>query len=428
MVKNKVLVIAYVFPPIAYAGTFRSLRLVQNLTGHGIEPHVLTIKQYDDIHNDPALLSRVPNDVKIYRTGIIDPWRKFQTFKKKYKDAHLFGLINKIISIVLTIITFPDHMVLWVPFAVFRSLKIINDNNIKHVYVSSPPHSTLLIGYILKKIKDIKFIADLRDPILGNVGDSDMYPSSRLSARIKHRLLARFERIILGAADTVITNTYTHQEQLKERLKSNKFHAIHNSFDRNEYQHDTKERFKEFTIAHIGSIYGSRRAGVLFRAIRLLKDHFSPEPLRLKILFVGMNEGHLYEEIRSSDVHTYVTLKGQVPHRDALSIMMQSHVLLVVKMTGRESLGQIPGKFFEYLGTGNTILCIGPRESEISRIIDELDVGYTVEDNEKELFEILKKEYERFLHGPYKKDRNASIERFSAERMAQHIARVMLSC
>ena len=76
---RKVLIIAYVFPPIAYAGTYRTLRFCRYLPKNGWIPHVLTVKVSDDLENDYSLLNRLPREAKIYRTGTIDFYRFFRS-------------------------------------------------------------------------------------------------------------------------------------------------------------------------------------------------------------------------------------------------------------------------------------------------------------------------------------------------------------
>ena len=114
---KKILFIAYTFPPIPYGGTYRALRLCRGFAERGIACHVVTLKEYADIPNDYDLLARVPESVRIERAPILDPWRRYQRFKKKHSGRFWFPLVNKIASLLLRPITFPDHMLLWVPIA-----------------------------------------------------------------------------------------------------------------------------------------------------------------------------------------------------------------------------------------------------------------------------------------------------------------------
>ena len=61
-------------------------------------------------------------------------------------------------------------MNLWVPFAVQIGRKIIKKHHIDVIYTTSPPHSQLMTGVLLKKMTNFPWVADLRDPIIFNIG------------------------------------------------------------------------------------------------------------------------------------------------------------------------------------------------------------------------------------------------------------------
>jgi hypothetical protein len=73
--------------------------------------------------------------------------------------------------------------------------------------------------------------------------------------------------------------------------------------------------------------------------------------------------------------------------------------MLLIKATGKWSRGQIPGKFFEYIGSRNPILCIGPQDSEVAEIIRAKELGYVVEDNQEEMLDVLRNVYRQFHQG-----------------------------
>ena len=149
--KPNILLVAYTFPPLPYGGTYRSLRLCKRFAEMGINLHVLTINIYEDIPNDFNLLDQVPKSVEIHRTSIIDPLRAYRNRRQALSRRPFFKYVNKIISMLLHFITIPDHMILWNITAIPAALKIIDKYKIDSVIVSSPPDSTLLIGYAAKK-------------------------------------------------------------------------------------------------------------------------------------------------------------------------------------------------------------------------------------------------------------------------------------
>ena len=114
---EKILIIAYPFPPIPYSGTYRIIRICKGLSRLGVEVHALSITIDDNIPNDYDLLKKLPNDINIHRTYIPDPWLLYQQWKKNNKNRKGFKYINKILSLLLRLITISDHQIFWIPFA-----------------------------------------------------------------------------------------------------------------------------------------------------------------------------------------------------------------------------------------------------------------------------------------------------------------------
>ena len=390
---GKILIIAYPFPPIPYSGTYRIVRICKGLSHLGVEVHALSIKIDDNIPNDYDLLKKLPNDINIHRTYIPDPWLLYQQCKKNNKDRKGFKYINKILSLLLRLITIPDHQIFWIPFAVFHSRKIIKEHHIKTILISSPPNSSQLIGYFLKKMTKVKWLSDFRDPIVGNIAATHLINPTDFMSKVENRILVALEKLVIKNADIAIANTETHRKELTEKFKTNKVVTIRNSFDEDDYKGLSKEKYNKFTVAHIGSMYGLRKADILFEAVKKLEENIAPEALNLQILFVGNSADAFKQSVNNHAVEKYVEMKGMVPHKEAIQIMMKSHLLLLIKATGKGSLGQIPAKFFEYLGTKNKILCLGPKKSEVAGLIMNLNTGYVVEQDENEMFEMLKNIY-----------------------------------
>lgn len=417
--------VAYVFPPLQYAGTFRSIRLSKGFHEQGIETHVLTIKEYDDIQNDYKLLKSIPKQVNIHRTPIIDPWRWFQNWKKRHSQMWGFKYVNKVVSFFLWFLCLPDHMVLWVPFALCRGISVIRKYDIKTVYVSSPPQSTQFIGLLLKKITGVRLIADFRDPIIGNAYASSFNDSVEPRSRIERKLNMQLEHLIVENADKIVVNTETHRKEMMVRYGKDTVVTVRNSFDASDFEGIDTGRYGMFTIAHVGSMYGLRRPDVLFKAIKQLEKQYNEKPLNMQVLFVGLNEPYLAEGIACHNVEKFVKILPVVPHDKAIEIMVRSHLLLLIKATGQDSIGQIPGKFYEYLGTGNRILLLGPRESEVANIIREINAGYVIEEDEDELAVLLSREYKSYLDGCTKRLIPSDMDKFSAKHMVSKMIELL---
>ena len=55
--------------------------------------------------------------------------------------------------------------------------------------------------------------------------------------------------------------------------------------------------------------------------------------------------------------------------------MQRSNLLLITNFPDEKSAGIIPGKLFEYLQSGNTIISIGPERSDVKTILDKTKAG-----------------------------------------------------
>jgi glycosyltransferase involved in cell wall biosynthesis len=422
VIKKKILVVAYVFPPISYAGAYRSLRLCGNLDREKFDITVLTIKEQADLENDPALLEKLDGSVKIHRTNTVDIWRSYQKLKPFLLKYRIGLYANKIVGKLIYLLNQPDHMLYWIPFAVFNGYRIIKNNRIDIVYVSSPPHSSQMIGCILKRLTGVKWVVDLRDPISDNVIANQMKYLEKKASRV-------LENIVVKYSDAVIANTFIAAKTLKEKYPLLKVFTVHNSFDENDFTAISKDKFDIFTIAHIGSIYHSRRVDGILKAIEELKKSGNILPNTFRLYFVGMNNEVVKEEAERFGISDYIETKGMVPHSEAIQIMAKSHLLLLIKGFGKHSDSQIPGKLFEYMATRNTVVGIGPATSEAAEIVHRSNAGHWTDGNTEDLKSIFMGYYTRYLQGRIARQDylEQELNGFTSRSMTGKIASVLES-
>ncbi len=193
--------------------------------------------------------------------------------------------------------------------------------------------------------------------------------------------MLKYDRLVACTADDLVANTDTHAEQLLQKYGCTNVQVIRNSYDPADFLNKEKQKYPVFTIAHVGSIYGKRNPDLLFAAIQQLASEYAPERLKLQIVFLGLGGDSLRENVERFQLTEYVKVKNQVPIMRPLNPC----VGLMIKATGKWSKGQIPGKFFEYVGSRNLVLCIGPKKSEVATLIKKHELGYVVEDNLSEM-------------------------------------------
>jgi glycosyltransferase involved in cell wall biosynthesis len=154
---------------------------------------------------DQSLLSYIPKQTEIVRVSSAIPF-KLSAFLNKIKLYRLFWFFFYP--------AFWERSAMW-PFKTFKTAeKLINQHDIKLVYTSSGPFSSLILGAILKRRLNIQWVADMRDPFTDAYAWS--YPSKW------HWYFCRFfEKRLLNRCDELIVNTPEVKKlYLKRGIKS----------------------------------------------------------------------------------------------------------------------------------------------------------------------------------------------------------------
>jgi glycosyltransferase involved in cell wall biosynthesis len=202
---------------------------------------------------------------------------------------------------------------------------------------------------------------------------------------------------------------------------------IYNSFDEEDFDSIEPDKFSKFTIAHVGSIYGPRRVDLLLESIYELHKRRKITSDRFKLLLIGINDNYLNNLIESYGIEDCVEIKEPVSHREALKLMRKAHLLLLLKGFGKNSENQIPGKFFEYIGSGSKILYIGPDNNEVADILRSYELGYIINGSKDHLCEVILNELKIFCNGGniVKKPSAIHLKHFSSLAMAKNFDRII---
>lgn len=371
---KRVLIIAYAFPPLSVAGTFRPLRFVKYLPELGWNPIIITIRGRKDIPRDLSLLKEIPKEISVSRTRTFEALSKiYPNSKSKYIDiGEAINRFNNWISI-------PDPLVYWVPSAILRGISINRSRNYDALITTSPPHSSHLAGLFLSRLLKIPWIADFRDPWVDNAY------SFGHKGRMRIFLEKWLEKIVITGATKVIANTFPNREKLLKRYGSflplSKFVTITNGFDRKYIDSVASKSFDKFTICHIGGFYSAMKPYFFFEAFaNWLNHHKEKKDLRnsIQILLIGSGHDEIKNILRKLNLQDCVHLVPKVSHREALSFAKAADLLLVSLGFSNEADGWIPLKLYDYLGCRRPILGILPDGSAAANLIKSTKTGYVV--------------------------------------------------
>lgn len=386
---KKILIISYYWPPSGGAGVQRIFKFAKYLSQAGFDPFVVTVDDKVASYpiRDESLLADVPSDLKVFRTHSFEPLNiltKLTGNKAPYggfanKDKEKFS--QKVLRFIRGNFFIPDARKGWVKFAYTKAADLITKENIETVIISSPPHSSQLIGLMLKKkFPKLKWVADLRDPWTDIFYYKDMLHTKLAAAKD-----ASFEKQVVEKADELIVvskpilNNYLSKSS---NITASKIHVIPNGFDEDDFPPMKPAVNEAFTITYVGTIADIYNPGMFFGALRKAMDKM-PE-MKLRLRFVGGRTENIIGLIRNNNLVEITEFVSHVKHETAIQYMRTSDALLLVIPDVPDSHGILTGKLFEYLASRKQIICIGSRKGDAARIINECNAGMTFERSETE--------------------------------------------
>ena len=423
---KKVLIIAYYWPPAGGPGVQRWLKFVKYLPDFDIEPIVYVPENATYPIIDQDLINHVNKNVTVLKQPIKEPYKLASIFSKKSTTTISSGIIKaekrqsfveKMLLYVRGNFFIPDARVGWVNPSVDYLSNYIKTNAVDVIITTGPPHSMHLIGLELQKRFAVKWIADFRDPWT-SIGYHKELKLTDKSAQ-KHKDL---ERLVLTKADTVITTSFTTKQEFAE-ITQKPIHIITNGYDIETIEKpalDTK-----FTINHIGSLLSKRNPHILWQALNEILQENDQFRSDFQLQLIGKVSSEIIDTIKDFKLDNYLNVLGYVSHTEALKYQRSSQVLLLIEIDSFETIGIIPGKLFEYMAAERPILAIGPKQSDVEKIIKDTNAGkYFNYDNLQEVKQYLLDCYEKYQQSSLKVH-GIGLQYFSRKKLTEKLAGVI---
>lgn len=373
------LIVTYYWPPAGGPGVQRWVKLSKYLSKLGYQCFVVTVDENYASYpsTDLSLQKDIDVSVKVIKTKSFEVLKIFSSLFKNEKvpyagipDKNKMSFVGRLALYIRSNFFIPDARVGWNLYAIKACEEIIKRENIDVVITTSPPHSTQLIGLALKKkFKNVKWIADLRDPW------TDIYYYEKLShtKSAKQKDLG-LEKQVLEQADAVtVTSPITEKLYASkiDKSLSAKIKTITNGFDEDDFASSTTSNSKTFTITFAGTINEQFGIEGFVQAVKSITTKHE----NLILHFVGTLDNYTKQLLEKEILHNH-KITSYVPHKELMSYLMQSQVLLLSIPKGNNQ-GTIPGKLFEYLATQKAIVCLGPQGCSAGEIIAECEAGKT---------------------------------------------------
>ncbi len=345
----------------------RPCKMVKYLSQLGWQVDVITAKEIVYHSKDETLLSECRAH-KITRTASLDPMylmNKLKNFLGIDTQKLYFNTRSDHKRKIKQL--FPvDDKIGWVPFAIRAGKQALLTNRYNAVMVTCGPFSSALAArYIARKGK-IPFILDYRDHwTLSNIA---VQPKG-----IFFRLLQFIEKKCLDSADLVLTATECMKQDLANHFGSNiisKTMPFFNGWDEADFVNMSRQRKEDgkIRISYIGAFYGQRSLTPLFNALVQFREKYPERDF--EFLFVGNFYPETHLEAEQSSIRNKITFIPQQPHAQAIQIMLDSDILILV-IGGEEYKWVLSGKLFEYLRSQRHILAMVHPDSEAAKILND---------------------------------------------------------
>jgi glycosyltransferase involved in cell wall biosynthesis len=421
---NKVLIVTYYWPPSGGAGVQRWLKFAKYLPEFGWEPIILTVDPQFAAYpvTDYSLNEDIPFGLKVYTTPATDYFSIYRKDKSKIPAAGFANSMDdtikgKLLRFIRGNFFLPDPRKGWNRYAFKKASDLISSEGIRHVITTSPPHSTQLIGLMIKKkYPEIKWIADLRDPWTDIYYYKQFYPtllSKWIDAGYEKRVLIKADRII--TVGTSLKNTFS----LKENGIEGKSVVLTNGYDEDDFKGIESTLPQKLTITYVGTLSDIYPVEGLISALKKIKN----EGIDFALRFVGSVSGKTRQLILSDIPDSAVEFLPYVIHSEAVRHMMSSSLLLLIIPSHKSNKSIITGKLFEYLATRKPILCLGPADGDAAEIIKECGSGVTLDYHDSEKISEYIANIDRF---PEISD-NPATRQFSRYNLTRRMAEVLLS-
>lgn len=431
---KKVLLISYYWPPAGGPGALRMVKFARYLPQFGWQPVVLTVKNGEFPYRDPSLEEDLPPGIKVYRSNSWDPFRLYKKLTGKKTDEAIpvgvlthrkRGFAEKFASAIRANLFIPDARIGWVPFAVHAALRIIKKERIDLIFISSPPHSAQLIGWWLKRICGIPWVADLRDP-----WTEIRYYEFVRRWKIACRLDRFLEKKVLQNSDslTTVSRDLAHSFAAKSGQPNDaKFFVLPNGYDEADFEHLAYHPGKSFTILHTGNMQAHQNPKILWQVLKRMIDQEQQFRKIIRVRLVGKTHPDIGEEITRLGLNDVATFDSFKPHKEILPLMKNADLLLMVIPKVERNRGIVTGKFFEYLGANRSVFIIGPPDSEAGKILQSLRSGQIFDyEDEENLRSYLEQAIQSWRGGNHAFNNRPAVEIFSRKNLSRQLSEIFL--
>jgi glycosyltransferase involved in cell wall biosynthesis len=424
---EKVLIIAYFYPPCNLTASQRAFSWAKYLSTFGYYPVIITRRWDHKINSLPDVSRATPNELTHEVNDNYEVY--YLPYKPNLRDriyvkygAQKFAFLRRLLTLgELLLQNFFTSVIPYSNLFAFAEEVVKKDKHIKKAIVTGNPFNLFKAGYNLNKKYGVKWIADYRDA--WTTSEINFIDRSAAFSAI-NKLDMNFEKKWVASAALVTASSGPIAENITA-LTGVQSSALYNGFVKNDFDDVPGGKFPVFTITYVGTLYAGQKIEIFCAAFKRLVDDMPG--LNIKLYFPGLA---FYKD---QETRINMVMRGYEPYFECtprierlriLEIEKKSHLLLHVAWD--EQKGIIASKIYEYIASGSFIIVTPSDKGSIQEIVDHSGCGVCT-DTVDETFAFLKSEYNNFTAGNYRINNVDSPEAgsFSRENQVKHLAQLL---
>lgn len=354
MIRRRLLVVCYFFPPLAGGGVHRVLGFTRHLPDHGWDCTVVCAGPEDYWVSDESLVAQVRPGTEVVRvTGgsALSAWLRLRGGGGGRRSGRTFGWLRRLSDWWLL----PDSYAGWARRARGVVADRLSRGDIDAVMTSSPPDSAHLAAPRAPgprgaaPARAVPWVADFRDPWVAL--HLRRPPSGWHAAR--HRAL---ERAVLGQADLVLTASRTDAQRITDAgVPVKALQHLPNGFEPAPTAQAPRDA-AFCTFVWSGTLASMPDTETFLDALHELLAHDAPARRVVRVRFVGPFEQGYADRAEALGLTGIVRFEGPRAHPETRAAQAQADVLLLWKPPNVPTM--VPGKLYEYLDAGRPVLAV----------------------------------------------------------------------
>ncbi len=375
----KILIVSHWFPPLNVIGAVRAGKFAKYLHEAGHDVRVIA----GHVSGDHSLALEIPAAQVTYVEGrlpgatvraLLERVRRFWRRSGSGTDTETTaeipyrpptGLTAALTRHYYAVLQMPDYRVGWIGPATVAGYGIVADWRPDIVLASAPPNSCLVAARRIARVCGSPWVAEMRDLWADNPYYEEPLWRWWIDLLLEHQVLKSAAGLITVSPGWAQTLRRRHRQPVA---------CVLNGYVEEDFPDEPTgpPPGDAVSLVYTGSIYpGFRDPTPLFRAVGLLGSARD----RVAIHFYGPTLEDVQPLAAAHAVQDCVFVHPRVSYKASLALQAAADVLLLLQWNDERDAGNIPAKFFEYLGARRPILMLGYEHGDLAAMIRERGAG-----------------------------------------------------